>query len=198
MVGPYLVLIMQHNISIEEDEHYLYFSFAFIDVFIIIGEMSERDRPEITVVVPKGGSLRVLGSGEASENMARALGAINKVIKNPGLPGTSGDGKSSEGVIRGFVREHGESMIRGISGRIDDEFGQSSGESAPFAQVVQAARADGLSVGDVRRIVGDEIEHSHVDSEDREWTRDTITYEMASLARRDYPIPEHDFYGSEE
>lgn len=149
------------------------------------------ERHEITVVVPKGGTLRIVGPGEPSVRVREALEAIAAVEKPDGHVSPVKK-PTSTSVIQRFVREHADAVIDGVSGNINDEFAQAHGQSVPFADVVVAAREDGLLVGDVRRIVGDEISHSNLNSEDRSWARDTITNEMVELARRDYPIPEHD------
>lgn len=170
--------------------------FAFLSVFTIIVAMSERETGiKVSIDVKKGGLVYIAGPGEPSQKVQDAVVAITA-----GTPTTdfAEDGRTIEPesdatiAIREFVREHGQEIVESLSGKVEDEFAQFKDASGPFEALVQAARKEGMTIGDVKRVVRDEVEHANVNSENKLWVSRVIADALIGFVTKVYLIPEHD------
>ena len=149
----------------------------------------------IVVNVKKGGRVYIAGPGEPSQKVQDAVVAITA-----GTPMTDfvEEGRMIEPesdatiAISEFVRKHAQEIVESLSGRVEDEFAQFKDESGPFESLVNAARKEGMTIGDVKRVIGDELEHANVNSEDRPWMTRVITDVLIGLVTKVYLMPEHD------
>jgi len=149
----------------------------------------------VSIDVRKGGRVYIAGPGEPSQKVQDAIAAITAGIQTADI---AQDGRTIEPesdatvAIREFVRKHAQEIVESLSGRVDDEFAQFKDESGPFEALVQAARKEGMTIGDVKRVIRDEVEHANVNSEDRPWITRVITDALIGLVTKVYLIPEHD------
>jgi len=150
----------------------------------------------VVINVKKGGRVYIGDTGnQPSLGVREAIDAIVSLdeskLERDGEEISVGESQAAI-AIREFVREHGEAIRNSVSGKINDEFSQFPDQAAPFEAVVVAARQEGMTVRAVKRVINDEINYSNLEPEEKSRVGEIIANTMIVLARRDYPIPEHE------